>query len=269
MGKPKSGTALFDLLNDEQAQKEAPAKVPDWWNSSASGPAPPPAAAEPPNTELGAVELAARVNEGSGRDIPFIEMEDARIRISLTSVSTAVVVFTGLVVVLGAFELGKRQAGEAEFRRGVLAGRESFQADTLSEIEAARQQPPATELVQDLLLQPAGQTADRDGRAADAPRWIRGHTYIVVQEFVRGQADAAARAQAYLLEHGLSTQRIAYPSGSVQLITTQGFNRSDPTQRAMADKLLARVRALGASYFSGGGGYRLEGYFKTLKSDAW
>lgn len=269
MRRTKSGTALFDLLNDEQAQKEAPISVPEWWSSRASGSAQPPAPAAPPNTEVGAVELAARMNEGTAHAVPFMEVEDGRIRISLTSVSTAVAVFAGLVIVLGAFELGRNQAGKGEFRRGVDAGRASFQADTLSEIEAARRQPPATELVQDLLLQPAGHTANRTGGGSGRARWIRGHTYIVVQEFPRGQTDAAARAQAYLLERGLSAAKIAYPSGSVQLITTQGFNRSDPTQRAMADKLLAQVRTLGASYFSSGGGYRMEGYFKTLKSDAW
>jgi len=58
-------------------------------------------------------------------------------------------------------------------------------------------------------------------------------------------------------------------NGATQLITTQGYNRRDPTQHQMADQLLEKTRTLGAQYYAAGGGYKLEGYFKSLKSDTW
>jgi hypothetical protein len=37
----------------------------------------------------------------------------------------------------------------------------------------------------------------------------------------------------------------------------------------MAEELLKKLHAVGSKYYAGGGGYKLEGYFKTLKSDRW
>ena len=91
----------------------------------------------------------------------------------------------------------------------------------------------------------------------------------MAQEFTAGHADSARQAKAFLDGRGITTELVQYPSGSVQLITTQGYNRNDPTQRRLADELLNKVRAAGAEFFAQGGGYKLEGYFKTLKQDSF
>lgn len=207
-----------------------------------------------------------------------IELDDDRVRISLTSVGCAVVVFAVAVLAVGAFDLGRRRGDGKGFERGYEAGRASYAADTVSEIETARNQPPATHLVASLLERPdpdrkdvqddqsIAQDSDMN-RSTDA--WIRDYTYIVAQEFGIGHLDDAPGAQDFLAEHGIESALVRTPRGSAQLISVQGFDRSDPTQRKMADQLLQKVHAVGAQYYADGGGYKLEGYFKTLKSDRW
>jgi hypothetical protein len=186
------------------------------------------------------------------------------------------VVFVLLVIVFGSFEVGRRFGDRMGFRRGHVAGRASYSADALSEIEAARRQPPATHLLDPLRADAAGDRAAAEAlpgapvaNSSGQPTWVRGYTYIVVQEFSAGRRRDARQAQAFLAEHDLETEIVEYPSGAIQLITTQGYNRRDPTQRRLADQLQERVHQLGAQYFAAGGGYRLEGYFKSLKGDAW
>ena len=62
---------------------------------------------------------------------------------------------------------------------------------------------------------------------------------------------------------------VIQPGGSTQLITTQGFNRKDPAQKQMASAALEELHKIGKRFYAQGGGYKLEGYFKTLKGDGW
>jgi hypothetical protein len=128
----------------------------------------------------------------------------------------------------------------------------------------------------DLLLATTQATAARPEAGVDQdppdpgkPQWIRGYTYIVAQEFSAESAGNAAKAQAFLADHGIVVAQVPYPSGAIQLIATQGYNHRDPTQKRMAEELLKKLHAVGSKYYAGGGGYKLEGYFKTLKSDRW
>jgi hypothetical protein len=221
---------------------------------------------------------------------PLFELDGDRVRVSLTSLGVAAVVFAGLLLFSAAFALGRKAGDAPGYRRGYADGRASYQAEAVSEIEAARSEPPATHLLGDLVQEPAQNEMTEHGRSeapivggppvartsaastdpeSRAPRWIRDYTYIVVQEFLPGREGDARRTQAYLAQYGVETELTRYASGAIQLITAQGYNRKDPTQRGLADELLERVQSLGAEYFASGGGYRLEGYFKTLKGDSW
>ena len=145
----------------------------------------------------------------------------------------------------------------------------------MNEIDSARNQPPATHVVRSLMTSPDNSkprntiTSKKSNAIDGAAHWVRGFTYIVAQEFGRDYKLHADRAQLFLADHGVDTAKIVLPSGSVQLITIQGFNRSDETHRMMADQLLDKIHKIGTQYFSSGGGYRLQGYFKTLKNDSW
>ncbi len=260
------------MLTKEEVRAAEPLKIPGWWEREqsvrCSVPGPAPARPEPDPAPSGSPA-------SQDERVRMIELDGDRVRISLTSLSGAIAVFVALVVVLGGFEAARRFGEREGFRRGHAAGRASYAADTVSEIEAARRQPPSTNIVKDLLRDadvPALSGLAIGGEASDefpAPSWVRGFTYIVAQEFGGEHEEHARRAQGFLAEHGVETELVRYVSGSMQLMTVQGYNRTDPAQRRMADELLAKVHNVGAKYFSGGGGYKLDGYFRTLKGEHW
>ncbi len=288
--KAKNRTTLFDLLERRQARKRAAGaaargRSPDIQTEleAPKGQTITLTADRKPSERLDAhtaepeptVELDSPEPVASER---VIELDDDRVRISLTSVGCAVVVFAVAVLAVGAFDLGRRRGDGKGFGRGYEAGRASYAADTVSEIETARNQPPATHLVASLLERPdqdqeEAQDDKRTAQDSDMNRstgaWIRGYTYIVAQEFGSAHLNDAPGAQDFLAGHGIESALVQTPRGSAQLITIQGFDRSDTTQRKMADQLLQKVHAVGAQYYADGGGYKLEGYFKTLKNDRW
>ena len=273
---PKRGTALFDLLTTEEVRAAEPLKIPGWWEreQSARGSVPERAPARPePDSNPDPAPSGSPASEDQGGRM--IELDGNRVRISLTSMSGAIVAFVALVVLLGGVETARRFGEREGFRRGHVAGRASYATDTVSEIEAARRQPPSTDIVKDLLrdaeVPPLSGLAIGGEASSEpiAPGWVRGLTYIVAQEFGGQYEEHARRAQEFLAEHGIETELVRYVSGSMQLLTVQGDNRTDPAQRRMADELLAKVHQVGAKYFSGGGGYKLDGYFRTLKGEHW
>jgi hypothetical protein len=291
---------LFDLLGDDEARRKMSLQTPDWWNRSeepdaagatkrraaTASPATQPSSAasaiEPsgipetsiPETPIPETPIQETPSPEAGRKVPFMELDGERIRVSFTSLTAALAVFAAVVLLLGAFELGRHNGDRAGFARGNAVSRASLGAEALSEIEAARREAPNLRVVDALLTERAAPTPDDPVERLEAshtptPRWVRDHTYIVAQEFSGGHGDDAVRAQAFLERYGVATELIQYPSGAIQLITAQGYNRTDETQRQMADRFLEKVRAVGVEYFAQGGGYKLEGYFKTLKGDSW
>lgn len=286
MSRPRGETALFDLLDGGAAGSGGIAPVRS--NPSASGPA-----ADAPRSAVSGEQpvVLGSARTGSGRSDaahggvasgsaarqPLFEFQDDCVRLTLTSVRTAVVVFLAIAVIVGAFELGGSRAHKTGFASGFEAGRASYTADTMSEIQAARLGPVSPDVVAGLLTtrpatvlgayqQAVGETTSSD---AGETAWIPGHTYIVAQGFSAGRDADATQAQPFLASRGVETILVRFDSGASQLITVQGFNRTNPTQRTLADKLLERVHDAGADYFASGGGYRLEGYFATFKGDRW
>jgi hypothetical protein len=233
----------------------------------------------------------------SARIAPLAELDGGLIRLSFTSLTAAIALFAVAIVLIGAFALGRQSGDRQGFKRGYDAGRVSFGAGPASEVDAARSQPPATHVVSGL-LEDTKEGPSKPGKAAlprttketppkttvsadlavpasEAPtearqaKWIRGHTYVVAQEFAAGRADDAGRAQEFLAQNGVAAEVVRNRSGAIQVIAAQGYDRDNPTQREMADQLLKKVQALGAKYFAAGGGYKMQGYFKTLKGDSW
>ena len=289
MGKAKRGPALFELLDDD-GSRSGGVKVPSWW----SRPSRP--------TDLQAVR-AARVAVDSPPTIggslgstgtrltprPLFEVEGDRICVSLTSVMTAVVVFLVLGTLLGAYRLGASRGDEAGFRRGFGAGQADAAGTAGDELEAVRNQPPASHLLGGLLVEGGSKTvtgaAAQEDRAAPkgtavpsltasvgsgpTSGWVRNLTYIVVQEFPAAGGEKAKHAREFLAQRGVNTELVPLNNDTSLLIATQGYNHKDPAQKRLAEQLLEKVRTIGAQYYGAGGGYRLEGYYKTLKRDHW
>ena len=271
MRKAKRGPALFELLSADTEQNTERLQVPTWWAGQERGSGgqvikiPPKAETQPPVTS-GRDSRAEVQTESS-----LLAFVDGKIRLSLTSTAAAIAVFVGLTTLLIAFEMGTRRG----FADGAKAGRASYVAEAASEIDLAREQEPATHIVAGLFddlvgTEPAAQVAGRtDSATGTATTWIRDYTYIVAQEFSAGQPENARVARAFLAKHGVETAMVIQPGGSIQLITTQGFNRRDAAQKQMAASALEEVHKIGKRFYAQGGGYKLKGYFKTLKGDAW
>lgn len=288
MPKRKRGPFLFELINNEDqgsvtATVKTPGeiktpdvlKTPKWWTADPTGArfAAKPRVAkradgEPAETRSGRIRTS---DEPEG----FLTIDGERIRLSFTSLSAAGGIFVALVLLLGSFEIGRRSGRTAGLKSGYQVGRASYAADADEAIDAARSKQSPAQQVEQLLEEPvtASPAVPSQGmgeKQESALRgWVRDYTYVVAQEFGRGRLEDASRAQAYLADHGIAAELIRLPDGSSRLITVQGFNRADATQRQLSEKLLKRVHAVGAQYYADGGGYKLQGYYKTLKGESW
>lgn len=277
MRKGKRGPPLFELLKDEPSTKTESLRVPDWWSRRGSGPLPDLEADASTQDEdplqAGGPRLAAAQPERT------IELAGERIHFSLTSTGAALALFAVLVVLLGAFELGAMRGEANGLLAGYEQGRASYTAEVVGDIESARAQPANTALVRSLLSESNGIVRTRGTGESNVPEmedagsaaatWVRGHTYIVAQEFSAGREQDAMAAQAFLWQAGIRAKLVEIAGGALQLITAQGYNHRDPAQRRTLEKVLERLHARGAEYYAQGGGYRLKGYLKTLKSDTW
>lgn len=281
MPKSKDGVALFEIMRKiEPDGKDTGAGGRSGVSERETAPTPlPPRRAEPsgPRRLAGRDRPAGRDNGTA--DLPVVEMAGGRLQLALTSRATAVVVFALGVLLVAAYWAGLmvgRERGEAA---GFEEGRAFAQASAVDEIQTARAQRPAQGLFEGIGADPVqaaetvvseGPTEDRVTRTQPEVAWVRGYTYIAVQDF---RADAQAdveRARRYLLDNGIETAVVELEGDwKYCLVTTQGFNRDDPVQRDLADEHLATIRKLGQAYFKAGGDYRLEGYFKKLTTETW
>lgn len=288
MAKAKRGPALFELLGDEGSAAGG-VKVPSWWSRQI------------PLTDLHAARVSRAaaepppVYEDSTRSTgdrsplrPLFEIDRDRVLLSLTSVTAAIAVFLGLATVLAAYGLGARRGDVGGFRRGFDAGRADVASTVGDEITALRNQPPASHLVGGLLQETGAKPASSGARedrpamkavasapanlpasAAPAAGWVRNLTYIVVQEFSATNVEKARHAREFLAQRGVNTELVPLNNDTTLLIATQGYNHKDPAQKRLAEQLLEKVRTIGTQYYAAGGGYKLDGYYKTLKRDNW
>ncbi len=299
MLRSKRGPALFDYLTAGDNGGDAPLRPRSGPGPSASGssgvepeaarsrsPKPTP---DPVVIARAPVSLVAGT-EGkspSGATRTWIEMDDERIRVSFSSLTAAAAVFVLLMVMLAAFEFGKRRGESAGVLRGFEEGKASLSAGAADDLETVRQQPPSSEIVRSLLRDPGatgaagttnpsvaspgatGKIAGNAPKKSGAERWTQGKTYVVVQEFAADKEEFARRAQGFLASKSIPTAIVSGAAGSFRLITTEGFNRQDAAERRVSEQTLARIHALGEDYYRDGGGYKLQGYFATLKGDGW
>lgn len=218
----------------------------------------------------------------------LVQVKEDRLHLALTPLSAAAIVFVLSVVVLGVYLVGRQRGENSAVLQGIAQG----DAATADSVEAARMQPPAPHLVESLIegsskappaknreaqrpatrnAEPAVATPAADVELPPGPRhgWVRDYTYIVAQEFGAARMDDARAAQHYLASRGFPAEIVKLDSGPLQLITLDGYNHKDAAQKKKADEVLKRQRAAGVEYFATGGGYKLEGYYKTLKKDQW
>lgn len=270
MPKNRRGPALFELL-----VKGGRSSV---FRSTARERVVPP---EGPALRLARVDAVSDPTRTPSPTSAF-SIDRDRVTLSLGSVGAAGAVFGLLVIAGAAFWFGLRSGDQHGFRRGFETARAGVDSPPTDDVQAAKSQPPVTALIAPLLVDPSGgpakpgvkrePAADQGAKSTaltPAKGWTRDLTYVVAQEFPAAATEKAQDAQRFLAQHGLETAVVPAAGGALLLITTQGYNHKEPAQRTLADQGLAKVRTLGGQYYAAGGGYRLEGYYKTLKRDRW
>lgn len=298
MGKGRTGPALYELIHKgSEGAERGRLDTPKWWRSGPKE-APPAVkrlvAREEPVVERDP-EPPVRVahqyrpppaDQGAATDEPAkaraaVEFEGGRLVVSLNNMAAAAVVVGLLVMVAGTFLAGRNVGFDNGLAEGYQTGRDSIRAETTDEIELARMSAATDEnLFADVGESPVTR-ADRgaspaaeSAKVGESPdgvvEWIRGYTYIAVQDFRASAHQAALDTQAFLRERGVDTS-IVELSGDYpyRLVTTRGYNRTDPAQKQRQDAFLAQLEALGREYLKAGGRYALKGYQVTLTRDTW
>lgn len=284
--KKRRGPALFELIGEDGGAASRLLRFPrrDFGERSARNPS----STDWPkhNDSPGGIKISHQESIAeNAKSLGAVSLEGRVLRISLTSVGAAVTVFCVAAALTTVYFIGFSRGNKSGLAKGYQAAVAPAAVSANDELAAARNQPAATHLVANLLERPPAiggrQSADRKAEPAAAESvksaapssgldWRRDFTYIVAQEFPAGHVDSARKAQDFLAEKGVSTAVVTPSGGSgILLLTTDGFDHKDAGQKQHNELLLAKVRGIGAQYYTAGGGYRLEGYFKTLKKDNW
>ncbi len=271
MAKSKHGPALFEVLQAEQAKglrELDPARAPTTDDSALRKDR-----SAWDRVRSSSSQIPDRTVEEQAAP-PFFRHDGPQITLTLTTQRCAIAIFVGLTVLAFAYALGDR-FGKAGFRQGYEAGRNAALPAPEDELELVRSQTPATHLLEGILVD-SNQKAGRNPTAPSpaptgtiAAGWIEGYNYVVVQEFAANATEPASKAAKFLEGRGIPTALVRPASGRIHLITTQGFNLKDATQKQLAEQFLEKVHRAGADYYASGGGYRLKGYLKTFKGENW
>lgn len=304
MGKGRTGPALYELIHKgSEGAERGRLETPKWWRSGpqeappAKG-APPqkapavkrpipreePVAERDPEPPVRVAQAPKPVETATHEPVKAgaaVEFEGGRLVVSLNTVAAAAVIVGLLLMVAGAFLAGRNAGFENGLAEGYQTGRDSIRAETTDEIELARMSAATDEN----LFADAGESPVTRGERGSSPaaesakvgelpdgvvEWIRGYTYIAVQDFRASAHQAALDTQAFLRERGVDTS-IVELSGDYpyRLVTTRGYNRTDPAQKRRQDAFQAQLEALGREYLKAGGRYALKGYPVTLTRDTW
>lgn len=290
MPKTKRGPSLLEVIKERKLQSESSSlNLPGWWKSRAADAGAGPAGQHSPGRVAGTA-LGEQVRAAPGQAIldrtsghataPLVTIDGPRLVLSFSTFSAGVAATLLIALVVGAFWIGQasgRTRGQAE---GFATARESIQAQALNDIELARKSPPRRELFAGMPSSPvehdSGEAKSVKKRAADSqavknqtqqPRGVRGHTYIVVQEFRTEDRAEAEEARRFLQKHKIETTIITSETKSTykyRLVTRRGFNCDDPLQKKRCNDLHAKIREVGELFVKAGGRYNLQGYQKKV-----
>ncbi len=272
MAKTKRGPSLFEILRkDGPPSQDARLDVPGWWSRGEDRGRQRTSSAPPPS------EGVRPTGESDGK-APLVAVDGPRLVLSFTSLTASMGVLLLIVVITGAFFIGRHRGlvlGRAE---GFASGKAAIGEEVLDDIEKARRSKPKEEIFagmssspvqannpQSLAAVPAGRKGAPAAEPEDGPKWVRGHTYIVVQEFLETDLEEARKAREFLEEHGVATSIVQYRGRSkykYRLVTQKGFNCDDPVQKQLCDEYHQQIRKLGELFVKAGGRYDLQGYQK-------
>lgn len=277
MPRAKRGPSLFEVIRSASPPSEGKRlAVPRWWGSN--DPDHQPQGDETQPTPPALVDGSERRPQSELRTPPLVAVDGPKLVLSFTSSSAGVTAFILMALIAGVYLIGRASGLSAGRDQGYALARESIQAKALNDIDAARQARPKADifanlpsspvkanLPQAVTAKPPPAVSPKPTQQAGQPAWVRGHTYIVVQEFLGGDLPDADKARQFLRENGVATTIFPTESSSkykYRLVTQRGFNCDDPVQKNRCNEYHERIRKLGDLFVDAGGRYNLQGYLK-------
>jgi len=289
MSKGRGGPSLFEVIG-----KTASTLPP---GSQIRRPAPADSVADDDSAALGQYPTSSEQTAASPADsvepvrpsgpVPspsVFAIDGPRLVITLSSVMTGLFVFVLVVAVGAAYYIGQSRGLKKGQEQGYQAARRTIEQQALDDIAKARNAHPDPNVFADLPTNPVepnraaaltGQVdppgTPSDTQPASTPAtgqpttWIKGQTYIVVQEFLDTDLDQAHRAQQFLAQNGVATTLFTASGQSkyrYRLVTQKGFNTDDPVQKKLCNRFHEKIRKLGKRFVEAGGRYDLQGYQK-------
>ena len=272
MAKTKRGPSFFEILRKDGTPSEATRlNVPGWWSRRKG--------AEPPaRPSQEAPTGTAPPTRTPGSQAPLIAVDGPRLILSFSSFSAALTVLVLAAVLTGTFFIGQFRGLERGRAEGFSSAQQAIADGAMDDIQRARRSRPEGELfagmpsspvkadsAKPLAAVPPGRKADPPAQPASGHKWVKGHTYIVVQEFLETDLEQAEKARDFLKEHGVPTEIVHYGGRSnykYRLVTQKGFNCDDPVQKRLCNEYHQEIRKLGDLFVRAGGRYNLQGYQK-------
>lgn len=182
-----------------------------------------------------------------------------RIRFSLSTVSLAMVLFAAIVVVAGAFGIGRYLGKQAVLPADV----QQAGLDLDEQFRDLREQPADPDVIEDLdrvtdslLIEQTRQIREQH-QGQDG--FIDDLNYIWIERF-NSHNDARA-GQTYLSESGVAST-VVQQNGKWLLISKDGFDYRVPQEKQACRQLSELIRQIGKQYFKSGGRYRFDGFVK-------
>ncbi len=243
MPKSKNALALLEVLRREDMNPEGS----DPNDPSTSQPTPP---------------AATRSSAATGNSPqPRVRSEGDRLMFSVSTLMLAMVLFAALVLLAGAFALGRRLGYDS----GHQAAADRAQMIAGDEFIDLREQPPSPGVLQDLdvVREAVVREHAQQRKAARAGQvgFIDNLNYVWIESFkTKG---AATTAREYLKNHEIESTLIEN-GGKWVLISTQGFDYGLPEEKAACQKLCSCIKTVGQQYLESGGRCKFQ-YFVNKK----
>lgn len=269
MAGSRGSTSLFELL--------------DVKTSSGEGLAPADLRAGTPARRLGntkgadsaVVGLPDSAELGSGK---ALSIHGGRLTVSLTSGAAAAVLFLAVALLALAYLGGERVGVGRGEAAGFAKGKSWYEVKVADEIARARLGPVNPSLTQGLAasstvaLPISGDTAQGVERVevATSRTWVQGNNYVVVQTFKADALQDAEIVKEYMAQNGIETAIISQGNSSHKVITVQGFNLRDSTQKELANRFMTKIRGIGRRFRQAGGRYDFHDcYAMKLSGTSW
>jgi len=250
VSKPKNAPALFEMMRQDNPASDSTASAP-----VDSG-------------HFGGTDGTIK-NQHAHRS-PMVRSQGDRVHFSLSTLSLAMAVFTLVLLLVVAFELGRRS--------GIRAGQglefDRLHGEASEELLQVRDQKPNPSVLEDLDLMEttveAEQARAQHDELSALPGRQVGWNYIWIETF--NTQEEALNAQSFIKNNSVeSTIHHLVQSQRWGLFSTEGFNFKIPEDRDKCEQLQEKIKVIGQAYAKSGGRYRFHQCYPVLRKtdDTW